>query len=488
MLDTDTERLEDRSSLVETLLLEVDATGKVPRSILDAPGAFLREFYEVWVENGGKISGRYNRNSLTRMNNEWLKGARHVKSLHPKLIGQVTITKSDATSLIHLFLERWSYSPPDNPKSNAKENDAYVAFPVSDINSLTKTLVETLFSSARDAGTSGIRIPLDSLTNIPLDEQESLKKYTDQCLRSEAIINLSRHKSIIGPNTLWKMRTFWKLMDKLFEADSDETPSDFTLIWVVDIGSRIVEDDDSFRSFSNVGFLAMQFVALATFQLSGFADERTPLYRQMSHPDRRARIEFWDWIQKRAVIIVQNLQEEEYADYYNNDEKKVLRTKFVNTGTTADQILPNSIPSKWSKKIREIYGRDAANLNEATITALINKSDNYLSSKVNYYAVAQIDQHDRTSQGEPIFRQTELGSPGQNYDDAMRIVKLASRYVINRQDGRNNTPNEEEETAFGYLASTGFQTLSLRDFIQIYWSGVDLLQTHANENSDVPLE
>ena len=93
---------------VTAALEETDRTGRVPAFVRENPGQFLRDMYDVWHRQGGKEGGRW-RNSIRKMRDEWLVGRNTVPSLHPKLMGRVKATRSDARALIDLFLTRWRY-------------------------------------------------------------------------------------------------------------------------------------------------------------------------------------------------------------------------------------------------------------------------------------------------------------------------------------------------------------------------------------------
>ena len=456
---------------LEKQLHAIDVGEPPPASFHESPGLFLRRIYETWVENGGKRDGRYNRNSLTKLD-KLLGKKRRVRSLHPKLAGHVRVPQSDAHSLMSVFLTHWKYVPPPN-LGDEKASGTYVQFPTNNLDRLISTLTTTLFEGVKSK--NGILLPDSNLLHIPEEEVESAIELSRHIPASNVAITISRQKIILGHDVQWTMKTFWHLFRNAF---TDRHSRDhFMPIWIVDQGSRIIEDRDSFRNFYNVGFLAMSFVALATFSSSGKLSSSMSIYRQMNADQLEKQKEFWSWFSRRCVIFVQNLRDHEFVDYLNDDRKRLRNRRFSNIGITAEQILPTSIPARWTKKIRDLYGKGCHDLNDTTLLVQISgtRHEQTDDAAVKYYAYSQTGVEEQDQLDAKSFRNAELSSPGNNYDEAMMMIYRAARYAL-YDEFKELDVTEDDTISYSYLASIGFEPLTLRNFVQIFWSSIDFLE------------
>ncbi|MEM9155898.1 MAG: hypothetical protein AAGB13_12840 [Cyanobacteria bacterium P01_F01_bin.33] len=456
---------------LEKQLYAIDVGEPAQTSVQESPGLFLRKIYDIWVENGGKIDGRYNRNSLTKLS-KLLGEKKRVRSLHPKLAGHVRVPKSDAHSLISIFLANWKYSALQSGDPE-EAGGKYIQFPTNDLDRLVSVLTRTLFEN-EDSG-KGILLPNTYLLRVPEEEVESAIELSRHIPASSVAITISRQKIILGHDIQWTMKTFWHLFHNSYS--NEDSREHFMPIWIVDLGSRIVEDRESFRNFHNVGFLAMSFVALATFSSAGEKKGSMSVYRQMNVDGMEKQKDFWRWFSRRSVIFVQNLQDHEFLDYFSNDRKKLRNKRFSNIGITAEQILPTSIPAKWTKKIRDLYGKDCKDLNDTTLLVQISGTRNEQTDNVavRYYAYSQTGVEDQDQLDAKSFRNAELTTPGDHYDEAMMMIHRAARYAL-YDEFKEIDITEDDTISYSYLASIGFEPLTLRNFVQIFWSSIDILE------------
>ena len=453
---------------LEQRLQAIEKTGQVPDSILTEPGAFIRELYDLWVDTGGKISGRYNRHSLKRMK-EWLNDGHEIKSLHPKLVGKVPLTVADLHSLLQLIFKHWQF---DVSSSNGSES--YKPLQASNIEALIHTILNSIFDGK--SRETGIRLPSRAFVNIPVAEIESAYELSHNIPIVNSTITISRAKTILGIDTEWTMKSFWRLFHNVYENSENKENDDFLNIWIIDIGTRIVEDKRSFNYFYNTGFLAMSFISLATFSSTNKGLGDFSLYKTMCNLDLKKKKEFWNWLNRRCVVIIQNLRSNEFEDYLKQDCKDLRSIKFNSIDITQDQVLPRSIPLKWASKLHELYGKGIEDLDQTTLSVQLKKDPNKQNEmNVKYLAYALINTGPGDEEEAKVFRNAELPNPGEQYDTAMKMVYEAARFTLNSENERENRKDDNQRIAYAYLTSLGFEAFTIRNFVQIFWSGLELL-------------
>ena len=176
-------------------LKETDHTGRAPAIVRENPGQFLRDMYEVWHRQGGKEGGRW-RNSIRKMRDEWLVGRNAVPSLHPKLMGRVKVTRSDARALVDLFLGRWRYAEGGDALTSMT-SDGYVGFSTGDRRSLRDALMAGLIRSGEQS--KGIDLPEQHQERVSFEETKRRWVNVEQVMHeSDALITLSRHRIAVG--------------------------------------------------------------------------------------------------------------------------------------------------------------------------------------------------------------------------------------------------------------------------------------------------
>ncbi len=303
---------------VTAALEETDRTGRAPAFVRENPGQFLRDMYDVWHRQGGKEGGRW-RNSIRKMRDEWLVGRSHVPSLHPKLMGRVKLTRKDVRALLDLFLGRWRWAEGDDPL-NSITNDGYVGFPTIDRKRLRVLILDNIVKSSER--TSSIHLP--SQNNDRDDFEETQRRWTDVATvlyECDALLTLSRHKISVGSNPVETIKTFWNLMNNVYEYDCTHGFSDRLMIWIIDFGSRNVNDDEAFDEYFNAGLLALQLHSVSDFNLT--KSEKNPPLPQLRMSESREKEARWRWFVERTAIVVQNLRMEDYNTLYPGDQELV---------------------------------------------------------------------------------------------------------------------------------------------------------------------
>ena len=453
---------------ITAALEETDRTGKTPPFVRENPGQFLRDMYEVWHRQGGKEGGRW-RNSIRKMRDEWLTGRNAVPSLHPKLMGRVKVTRADARALIDLFLTRWRYAE-DNDTVVSMTSDGYVEFPANDRRLLRDVLLGGLIRSSEQS--RGIGLPEQRHERDSFEETKRRWVNVEQVMRdSDALITLSRHRIAVGGNTVETMTNFWHFLNHLYLNDQKSGESNRILVWVVDIGERLVEQEFSFSEYYNAGLLALQLKSFACFD-SVYDDEksgRSLLLPRLRIAEDVHRNQRWDWLTERTVIAVQNLRREEFDGLYQDQDEKVDSVRLKEIGVTAENILPNKTPREWSKTLRLLYGRQTEAA-DATITVFYKEADRPQARDVRYFAHGPATGSDKPEE-DPLpnvalsTRSIELQTPGQNYDDAFRLLYWAARFRLGLggQDER-----EQSFDALAYLRHHSFRFLHLNDFLRVF--------------------
>ncbi|MGI9486526.1 MAG: hypothetical protein ACR2RF_11725 [Geminicoccaceae bacterium] len=481
-----------RLEKITSALSAIEADDTIVDCIINTPGAFLWEFYKVWLANGGQDGGK-NRNSIRRMRDVWLTDKSEVKSLHPKLTGKVRISKDDAKSLISLFLKRWRFV-------GVKEGDwiltadGYAPFPCQDCQSLCDRLIDAMYPEGSKQARSGLSLPVrpgdSQLIAASSNWTEIARLYNDL----DAHITLSRHNSTIGPTPLDTTRLFWHVMNYLYETIGNK---DTIFIWIVDIGGRQVEDSEAWKDFLNFEMLKTRFRAFASFDSKGDFDEHEEtqtdrrsteqsgihgaFLRSLTIPEEGHREKRWKWLCERAIIVVQNLRKEEFQHLYVDEDQLVDKVRVRDINITAENFLPSMMPHRWSRlrELRELYGRDLTDISDATLTVHFKQIDQ--STESAPYNDVRFFAHALSPDGEssdPTLASTtksrELPPPDTSYSEAMRLIYWAARHRLKAPRGEKEAPEAENwAIAMAYLANQGFRAIRLPEFMGIHRSPGD---------------
>ena len=462
---TETKPVDD----VSTLLAKVEL-GEVPREVADQPGEFLRKFYSAWYENGGKVAGRP-RNSIRRMRNEWLVGEARIRSLHPKLTGQVKLSRSDCHKLITLFLARWRYVG-SRRKDDIVTEDGYIPFSNTGNDKITKILISAIFDHTEKEVDDRILLPTSKADEIESDAnaQKILKSFKPRIGESDALITVSSRKTVLGPSPTEGLRLLWHLLEDFSE---DELFSNTLFIWIIDIGTRQVEDEGSFDDFYNAGSLALHFSAFANFNSAH--DQQMPaafgpIGKLLSKPDDKARLDRWRWLREHGVVVVRTRGHPEIESLYQEEDEIFSEIRLQKIDVNTEHVLPRIPPSNWVKKLHKLYGTAVHDLAEATLSILYkqelwHEKDHdllyYAHSSLSQAAAKRID----IDVDDWLLDTETMPSPGKNYDDAFRSVFLAA---VRRLSNDHASVGDEATFAAAYLKDIGFQVVRIEDYIKIF--------------------
>lgn len=462
---------EIQTERVTTALEETDRTGRAPVFVREDPGRFLRDMYEVWHRQGGKVGGRP-RNSIRKMRETWLVGRHAVPSLHPKLMGRVKMTRSDVRALLDLFLGRWRWAEGHDPLSSITK-DGYVGFGVID----RKRLRALLFSSLIKNNERSASLSLPEQSNGRVGLEETQRRFGDVEIslhECDALITLSRHKIAVGPSSPQTINNIWHFLNDLYEHDRREKIHDRMLIWVIDMGTREVEQPEAFEEYFNAGLLALQLASFANFdsRKNEEAVNRSSLLPPLRVSVSAGRSERWQWLSERTVIVAQNLRLEEFDRLYSDEEETLSKIRLKDIGVTGEHVLPSTTPRAWGRELRHLYGKEIS-ASDATFTVFMRNEPWRTGEEIRtirYFAHKPLPRGRQNKislslQTEWATQSEELRVPDQNYDHAFRLIYWAARHRL----GRNG-----EETvnmgwdALAYLKKIGFRVLDLPLFMRIF--------------------
>lgn len=436
---------------VTAALDETDRTGHVPNFVRENPGQFLRDMYEVWHRQGGKEGGRW-RNSIRKMREEWLIGRNAVPSLHQKLMGRVKLTRSNVRSLLGLFLELWRYEEiSGRRKQNA--NEGYVRFPALSLSNLKRSILDALMDSLNTLALPAQRTHSLNQLNDPRVRTFSQDEYN----KCDALITFSRNRIAIGRNPAQTIMDFTKILNILYQEEKNSKNSHCMLIWVVDMGTRYLENSDSFEYFYNSCFLSLLFKAFLSFDSkveiskSMIGDE----FREPDFPQREQRLK---WLEKRSAIVVSNLRRDEkkqiYKDEIHKNDHEYPYGDFTNL-----HILPQDIPETWNESIHKIF-KKRVEYKDMSFTSLFKCSGWDSEEKFKHFA--HTDSLRKLENEHGFFIDSvQLPSAGENYEKALEYVYYAVSHRIRKKG------IEIEEYAFNKIRQLGFSILDIDEFLKI---------------------
>ncbi len=481
-----------RVEKIAAALREIEDKGSFPDCVTKTPGAFLWEFYKAWVDNGGQDSGK-NRNSIRRMRDHWLTDDQEVKSLHPKLTGRIRISKNDAKKLMTLFLGRSKFV-------GVKEGDwvltpdGYAPFQCRDCKKLCETLADAMYPVGSEQARMGLLLPVRPDEKRLIEATSNWNTLASLYQDLDAFIILSRHNSAIGPTPSDTIRLFWDYTNYLYETILNK---ETVFIWVVDIGRRQVEDENSWKDFLNFEMMKTQFRAFASFDSendlydianledSGGSVERSGIHdaflRSLTIPEEGHREKRWKWLCERTVIVVQNLRKEEFQHLYVDEDQHVDKLRLRDIGITAENILPSMVPNRWAglKALRNLYGGELHDISDATLEVHFNQVsgevDDQHKRAIRYFAHALSPKLADDAPLDSVARVHELTSPGELYDEAMSLVYWAARHRLrNVERSRDDRLHEQDwAVAVAYLKNQGFRVVRLPEFMKIHRSPGD---------------
>ena len=409
----------------------------------------------------------------------WLHEIRSIKSLAQKLRGDIRIKRHETHALITLFLKRWRVS--ESNSANSGQTLVHEPFEAGDLPQLADRLVEAMFDLPEANGLKGIQLRRSRRERTSGSERITSPAIQQEMFsRSDALIVFSRHRSVANESVLTRaMEVFWHILKGFSEVIDDQEPNK-TLIWIVDLGNRQVEDQNAWRDFINVQILKAQFEAFAHFDSRNDASaapnrhgDQEPLdafdleiERKIQMPAIEHRIRRWENLCRRSVLVVEHLRDEEIARLFPNEYEEDKRERVKDIGVFAEHILPHALPVKWTKLTR-LYPDQMRDVSDASFVATIRllKDKTARIPKINYFAYTPILKG-------PIkgrVTQIELDPPGEAYDEGFRLVYSAARYRLCKSFTQ---PNGKKKVggriAVRYLRKMGFEVLTILDLFSLF--------------------
>ncbi len=476
---------------VEAALHEIDQSGRVPGWIRDDPGGFLSDLYALWVANGGRVSGK-NRNSIRNLM-AWLGPTSQVKSLPQKLRGAVKLKETDATVLVHEFLKRWK--PLEARAGHVGTADTgYQPFPSEERALLVDNLIRAMYAPDREGANRHIQLRETRAQRANLsDEIVSPEVYKRMLAGADALVVFSRHRSVASESFLAQaMEGFWQIL-RGFSDVLKEDERQRTIIWVLNIGNRQVEDKNAWRDFINVEILKAQLEAFAHFDsqedlrdnsednsgedFADLLDNR--IRKKIEMPSAEYRIDRWKRLIENSVLIIEHLRDEEINTLFPEEMKEDKAERVKDIGVFAEHLLPHALPPAWTN-ITRLYRDEMKSVSDATFAAMLHlpKSKDETSPRVEYYAYAPL--HRGPTRGR--IMQVPLAPPGEAYDDAFHLAYLSARYRLKDRFGNASKKKASGRTAVRYLRKLGFEVLTVPDLFRLF-SGDYLIQSKSSKSS-----
>ncbi len=461
---------------IEEALQHIENSGQVPEWIRDDPATFLGDWYDAWVAAAGKTAGK-NRNSIRNME-IWLTEIHSIKSLAQKLRGDIRIKRHETHALITLFLKRWRICGTNS--LNAGHDLAHEPFTDANLPLLADRLVDAMFAAPGTNGPKGIQLRRSRRERSSGSERVTSPAIQKEMFsRSDALIVFSRHRSVANESALTRaMEVFWHILKGFSEVINDQNPNK-TLIWIIDLGNRQVEDKNAWRDFINVQILKAQFEAFAHFDSRSDADaklhedrEHQPLdafdleiERKIQMPAIEHRIQRWEKLSRRAVLVVEHLRDEEISRLFSDEYEEDKRERVKDIGVFAEHILPHALPVKWTKLTR-LYPDQMRDVSDASFVATIRLLNDKTAGtpRINYFAYTPILKG--PIQGR--VTQIELDPPGDAYDEGFRLVYSAARYRLCERFQKSSKKKVGGRIAVRYLRKMGFEVLTILDLFSLF--------------------
>ena len=453
------------------LLLDLDdGEDEVPNPKTDPATAF-RFAYDGWVRRGGSERGK--RRHSVRQIKEWL-GQNQVPSLETKLAGKTWLQRSEALSLLRLFLTRWTYD---------EASGDYAPYPSPiEFDDLVRQLLDDLFPEGQKALLLPTRVRKVSVAGAADQTATATQSSTfektrptrdaipDLFAKSDVLITVSRARTVIGPNPAAAMLAFHNLMERLYKVDT--TPNDQhtrALIWIIDFGLR--NDKEAARAaIQNFYFLLAQFRAIALIE-------------------REGREEFYAWLLDKVVFIVGSLRHKEIDRVYAEAGIKLPKAPPDLLWFQSDRLFLESIPGRWIEADgSEAFGPSQRELWKVpTITAHLKLDDwrdedlvqagyeTDIRKNLRYLLHATVDPKP-VDPNEPAVRCISLPEPGSRWSDAYRLAVQAAFGRLNRPSDKR-TGVVKPMGALAALRNQHFAVLRLEEALHLN----DILVDQRNE-------
>ena len=448
-----------------TLLQDLDTgDGPLPDPVADA-GAAFRYVYDGFVKRGDYERGKPRH--AVRQIKSWL-GENQVRSLETKLAGKTRLKHQDAYHLLTLFLSRWEYD---------KSTNTYTPYREGDLDVLAARFLEDLFPKGVDA----ILLPdrsrnvkaetnVDTIARSGSSSALEMTAQSDEVIKAcfkkgDALVTVSRIRTIVDPRPDRAMAGFNKIMAELYKIDRKDDRKR-AAIWVIDLGLR-TDDEPARAAIYNVQLLAAQFQAIALIK---GAKQR----------------ELYDWLQKNVCVIVGSLHQAEIDALYAKAKILLSSTKLDHPWFQSDRLFLESIPNRWlDAKGRETFGKSQGELWSApTITSHLRMEDWEgldhpeqvdKSKNLRYFFHGSVENLDEEQ--DPV-RCIPLPEPGLRWSDAYRLACNAAflrlGYASKKRLSHVGTPEE----SLALLRDQHFAALTLDEFLDLPRFLSDLATKH----------
>jgi len=440
------------------LLAELSADDHTLPDPTDEPGRAFRRLYDEWVTRGGYQRGKP-RHSVRNIK-LWLGADNEVRSLEPKLAGTTKLQKQDAIHLLQLFLTRWTYDA---------ERKSYQPYTEGGIRDLAKQFAQNLYQN----GAGGLILPLRSRSKRTRNRKESASPALRSSIArpsrdvlmnlhasSDALIIISRERTLIGPDPARSMKLFRSLMKELHDIDQ-EHKGRRALIWVVDIGLR-TQATDSVQGFLNVISLLAQFQALALI-------------------DRSDGFPLWEWLSRRAIILIGGLSRIEIDHFYAKAGIAVSQNRPEEPWFSANRLFFDAVPERWLEddQIVDAFSKQLGELwKQRTITAHLSLKGWNLehSPEIDPEKDLRYLFHAPLAKAEEGAHCVELGQLGESWSNTFRLACTAafSRLGWDKTTGPVIDPND----ALWLLRRQHFAALTLQDAVRLVNNLIDF---HSND-------
>lgn len=311
-------------------------------------------------------------------------------------------------------------------------------------------------------------------------QEPGLDSALEAAYEADALITLSRNKTVLGPSPTISMRDFVFFMNHFFDASQNNIENDRLFIWVLDLGNRVaqatssLEDLSDFAQFYNAGTLALFLKAFQSFDLE--ANIPLDIDRAVPHlsiPDPTYRTNRWNWLKDRSVVFIRSLRLDELQEIYGGEEKMLNTVQLKDIGITIEHLLPRERPPEsWRAEMKRIYGRNAQTAG-ATITAFFRETPwktEEVERNVRYFAHRERSRPDAKSalqsrSDQPQTHSAELPSPGLHHDTALQLLYWGARYRLGQI---SDIEIESGIHSLAYLKNMGFRALHLNHFMNIF--------------------
>ena len=406
------------------------------------PGAFLWRIHRTWHSLGGGTGGLASR-SFRALRDELLKCRPPVKNLQPKLYGSSSISRTDASNMLNVFLQTWNVTrnnrglwqigPLTSPKVEPKSKGR------SYIDTIQENLLRTLFKGDENLF---LEEPIGVLPELFLEERGRRSLALILPTKSETIAQFSpsiAHGAFSGGLT-----PFFKAAAAR-EKNNKPPP---LLIWVLRL--RAIRDNAEFHQ-------AFHAVALHAAALTNWYFR---LSRERGADREQAQV-LWDLVLRQSAFAIYGLPEWCVPQHAADEMRTNIQIDEDLTDLEPNFFVPNPLPVVFGSLPRIKRQPDL----DFSINVSIepdNDSDDPNASRLSYWLLpdqlkADFNETAETT-GLPVFN-AEI-SPGADFDRAYQAVYDAVRFKL------GFSHDAVSSASLATLLSMGWRILSIEELQQ----------------------